>query len=158
LFGYTGAATVYAAAGGAQSSLTIDLSRTYLDWAKRNLELNGFGDNAKHRLLQDDVVAWLDRGGTERFDLIFLDPPTVSRSKRMAGDFDIQRDHHRLIVALLKRLAPRGLLVFSNNFRKFKIDDFPGLDVRDVTATTIPRDFARNPKIHQCFEIAARRA
>jgi 23S rRNA (guanine2445-N2)-methyltransferase / 23S rRNA (guanine2069-N7)-methyltransferase len=158
LFGYTGAATVYAAAGGARSTLTIDLSRTYLDWAKRNLELNGFVDSAKHRLLQDDVLGWLGRGGTERFDLIFLDPPTVSRSKRMAGDFDIQRDHHRLIVALLKRLAPRGLLVFSNNFRKFKIDDFPGLDVRDVTATTIPRDFARNPKIHQCFEIAARRA
>jgi 23S rRNA (guanine2069-N7)-methyltransferase / 23S rRNA (guanine2445-N2)-methyltransferase len=155
LFGYTGAASVYAAAGGARATTTVDMSRPYLDWARRNLELNGFRDSARHRLQQHDVLAWLDAASTERFDLIFLDPPTVSRSKRMARAFEVQRDHVTLIRSALKRLARDGVLVFSNNFRKFKLDAaaLADLDVRDVTAATIPRDYARNPKIHHCFEI-----
>jgi 23S rRNA (guanine2445-N2)-methyltransferase / 23S rRNA (guanine2069-N7)-methyltransferase len=155
LFAYTGTASVFAAAGGARTTTSVDLSRTYLDWARRNLERNGFGDPARHRLLQEDVLAWLEEPPRERYDLIFLDPPTVSRSKRMAKELDLQRDHVALIRATLLRLAPGGLLVFSNNFRKFRLDE-PGLadlSVVDVTPATIPQDFARNPRIHQCYEI-----
>lgn len=155
LFAYTGTATVFAAAGGARATTTVDLSRTYLDWARRNLEHNGFGDERRHRLLQEDVVRWLETPPRERYDLIFLDPPTVSRSKRMESELDLQRDHVKLIRGALLRLAPDGLLIFSNNFRRFRLDEagLAGLDVEDVTAATIPKDFARNARIHQCFEI-----
>jgi 23S rRNA (guanine2445-N2)-methyltransferase / 23S rRNA (guanine2069-N7)-methyltransferase len=155
LFAYTGTASVFAAAGGARTTTSVDLSRTYLDWARRNLDRNGFTDAARHSLLQEDVLAWLEQPPRERYDLIFLDPPTVSRSKRMAQELDLQRDHVALIRATLLRLAPNGLLVFSNNFRKFKLDTagLSDLDVVDVTQATIPKDFARNPRIHQCFEI-----
>jgi 23S rRNA (guanine2445-N2)-methyltransferase / 23S rRNA (guanine2069-N7)-methyltransferase len=155
LFAYTGVATVFAAAGGASSTTTVDLSHTYIDWARRNLELNGFMDARKHELLQEDVLAWLETPPSQRYDLIFLDPPTVSRSKRMQSDFDIQRDHVRLIRTTLLRLAPGGLLIFSNNFRRFKIDmaALSEFEVNDITPATIPRDFARNARIHQCFEI-----
>ena len=133
----------------------IDLSRTYVEWAERNLALNGFRDRERHRLLQEDAVAWLDRPAAERFDLIFLDPPTASRSKRMAAEPDVQRDHVHLIRAALTRLAPGGLLIFSNNFRKFRLDSaaLADLQITDITAATIPKDFARDPKIHRCFEI-----
>ncbi len=156
LFGYTGTATVYAAAGGARATTTVDMSRTYLDWARRNLDLNGFRDARQHRLEQEDAIVWLERGGSsDRYDLVFLDPPTVSRSKRMAEELDLQRDHVRLIRAALRQLTLDGLLMFSTNFRKFKLDGvgLADLDVRDVTAATIPHDFSRNPRIHQCFEI-----
>jgi 23S rRNA (guanine2445-N2)-methyltransferase / 23S rRNA (guanine2069-N7)-methyltransferase len=155
LFAYTCTATVFAAAGGAVATTSVDLSRTYLDWARRNLELNGFRDSSRHRLLQEDVVEWLARPTRERYDLIFLDPPTLSRSKRMAGELDVQRDHVRLIHGTLARLAPGGLLLFSTNFRKFRLDAqaLSALDVRDVTAATIPKDFARDAKIHHCYEI-----
>lgn len=158
LFAYTGTASVYAAAGGAKTTTTVDLSATYLDWARRNLEANGFRDPRRHRLLQEDVVAWLESPARERYELVFLDPPTVSRSKRMRRELDIQRDHVALITAAMRRVTPEGLLVFSNNFRKFKLDRtaLADFDVRDVTGDTIPRDFARNPKIHHCFEIRAR--
>jgi 23S rRNA (guanine2445-N2)-methyltransferase / 23S rRNA (guanine2069-N7)-methyltransferase len=158
LFAYTGTASVFAAAGGAKTTTTVDLSATYLDWAKRNLEANGFRDPRKHRLLNEDVVAWLDMPVRERYELVFLDPPTVSRSKRMRRELDVQRDHVALITAAMRRVTPEGLLVFSNNFRKFKLDGaaLAALDVRNVTAETIPRDFARNPKVHHCFEIRAR--
>lgn len=157
LFAYTGTASVFAAAGGARMTTTVDLSHTYIDWARRNLEHNGFGDERRHRLLQEDVVSWLETPPRERYDLIFLDPPTLSRSKRMTGEFDLQRDHVKLIRDTLLRLAPEGLLIFSNNFRKFRLDEagLADLEVKDVTAATIPRDFARNPRIHQCFEIRA---
>jgi 23S rRNA (guanine2445-N2)-methyltransferase / 23S rRNA (guanine2069-N7)-methyltransferase len=157
LFAYTGVASVFAAAGGARSTMSVDLSRTYLDWARRNLERNGFGDVHRHRLLQEDVVGWLETPPRERFDLIFMDPPTVSRSKRMAGELDIQRDHVSLIRSAMLWLAPGGLLIFSNNYRRFRLDAqaLAGLDVKDVTAATVPKDFARNPRIHQCFEIRA---
>jgi 23S rRNA (guanine2445-N2)-methyltransferase / 23S rRNA (guanine2069-N7)-methyltransferase len=158
LFAYTGTATVFAAAGGARATTSVDLSRTYLDWARRNLERNGFIDAARHRLLQEDAVEWLEQPPRERYDLIFLDPPTVSRSKRMRERLDVQRDHVRLIRGALLRLAPSGLLIFSTNFRKFKLDaeGLADFDVVDITKETIPKDFARNPRVHQCFEIRVR--
>jgi len=164
LFAYTGTATVYAAAGGAASTTTVDLSRTYLDWAQRNLAINGLLDNEKarhqHELVQADCREWLQESASnrERYDLIFLDPPTFSNSKRMEGVLDVERDHGALIDASAKLLAPRGLLVFSTNAQRFKLDDaLTGrYDVRDISAATLPRDFERNPRIHRCFEIRSR--
>ncbi|HSC85044.1 MAG TPA: bifunctional 23S rRNA (guanine(2069)-N(7))-methyltransferase RlmK/23S rRNA (guanine(2445)-N(2))-methyltransferase RlmL, partial [Pseudomonas sp.] len=120
LYCYTATATVHAAKGGARSTTSVDLSKTYLDWARRNLSLNGFSD--KHKLEQGDVMAWLeaDRG---EYELIFIDPPTFSNSKRMEGVFDVQRDHVRLLDLAMSRLAPGGVLYFSNNFRKFQLDE-----------------------------------
>ncbi len=120
LFCYTGAATVHAAAGGAASTTSVDMSRTYVDWAKRNLAINGL--RGEHAFVQEDCLAWLAEGSGGPWDLIFLDPPTFSNSKRMDREFDVQRDHVDLIRATLKRLAPGGLLLFSTNFRKFKLD------------------------------------
>jgi len=155
LFAYTATASVFAAAGGARVTTSVDLSRTYLDWAQRNLERNGFGDASRHRLVQADVLEWLEQRERERYDLIFLDPPTLSRSKRMAKELDVQRDHVELIRSALLKLAPNGLLIFSTNFRKFRLDEagLAGLAFDDVTPATIPKDFARNPRIHRCFEI-----
>lgn len=160
LFAYTGTASVYAARGGARSTLTVDMSNTYLDWARRNMALNGF-TGEQHQFQQADCLAWLEQGGVykrARFDLIFLDPPTFSSSKRMAASFDVQRDHVALIEAAMALLEADGTLIFSNNFRKFRLD--AGLKdryaVEDITARTLPRDFARNPKIHHCFLIRHR--
>ncbi len=157
LFAYTGSATVYAAKGGAKSTLTLDMSNTYLDWAKRNMELNGFSTD-EHQYIQANCLEWLEKGGIykrDKFDLIFLDPPTFSTSKRMADTFDVQRDHKHLIELAMGLLDNQGDLIFSNNFRKFKLD--PELSKRfsieDITAKTLPRDFARNPKIHSCWLI-----
>jgi 23S rRNA (guanine2445-N2)-methyltransferase / 23S rRNA (guanine2069-N7)-methyltransferase len=157
LFAYTCTASVLAAAGGAVATTSVDLSRTYLDWARRNFELNGFRDSSRHRLLQEDVIDWLETPTREHYDLIFLDPPTLSRSKRMDGELDVQRDHVKMIGSSLRRLAPGGLLLFSTNFRKFRLDAaaLAEHDVKDVTSATIPKDFARDQKIHQCFEIRA---
>ncbi len=153
LFCYTGSATVYAAAGGAASTVSVDLSPVYLDWARRNLELNGL-HGAAHRLFREDCRRWLRRC-RERFDLIFLDPPTFSRSKRMSADFNLQRDHPDLIRRAADLLEPGGTLVFSNNFRKFKMDTaaLTGLVPEDITPRTIPRDFARHPRVHSCWLI-----
>ncbi len=152
LFCYTATASVHAAAGGARSTTSVDLSATYLEWASRNFGLNGF-TGAPHLLVQADTLAWLehDRG---TYDLIFVDPPTFSNSKR-TDDFDVQRDHERLLKLCIARLAPDGLVLFSNNARRFRLDReaLDGCDVRDITASTIPFDFARNPRIHSCFEI-----
>jgi 23S rRNA (guanine2445-N2)-methyltransferase / 23S rRNA (guanine2069-N7)-methyltransferase len=156
LFAYTGTATVYAAAGGAAASTTVDLSRTYLEWAERNLAANGFA-NRDHVLVQADCREWLDEAaqGGERYDLIFLDPPTFSNSKRMEGVLDVERDHGALIDACGLLLAPGGLIVFSTNAQRFKLDDSLSarFDLRDISAATLPRDFERNPRIHRCFEI-----
>jgi 23S rRNA (guanine2069-N7)-methyltransferase / 23S rRNA (guanine2445-N2)-methyltransferase len=160
LFAYTGTATVYAAVGGAAASTSVDLSRTYLDWAQRNLALNATGPGPRpHEFVQADCLEWLRARQTgERYDLIFLDPPTFSNSKRMQGVLDIGRDHAALIDACTRLLAAGGLLVFSTNAQRFRLD--PALSerhaVRDVSAATLPRDFARNPRIHQCFEIRHR--
>jgi 23S rRNA (guanine2445-N2)-methyltransferase / 23S rRNA (guanine2069-N7)-methyltransferase len=153
LFAYTGAASVQAAVGGAASTTSVDLSATYLQWAADNLTLNGCTGSA-HRLVQADAIAWLEaeRG---QYDLVFCDPPTFSNSAR-AEDFDVQREHVRLLRAALARLAPGGVLYFSNNFRRFKLDE-PALSsvaqIRDISAATIPPDFERNPRIHRCWEI-----
>jgi 23S rRNA (guanine2445-N2)-methyltransferase / 23S rRNA (guanine2069-N7)-methyltransferase len=158
LFAYTGTATLHAVAGGAQSSLSIDLSRTYLEWAQRNLALNGFSAR-DHQLLQADCREWLAHAAEieERFDLIFLDPPTFSNSKRMEGVLDIQRDHSELIDACLRILSPEGLLVFSTNAQRFRLDESlrTRYRIKDISAATLPEDFARNPKIHQAFELSA---
>jgi 23S rRNA (guanine2445-N2)-methyltransferase / 23S rRNA (guanine2069-N7)-methyltransferase len=154
LFAYTGAATVHAALGGALSTTTVDMSRTYLDWARRNQELNGVrGRN--HELVQADVLRWLDEKHRERYHLIFLDPPTFSRSKRMEDTLDIQRDHVALIEAAARLLEPDGVLIFSTNLRKFELDKdaLSAFTIRDITRATIPKDFERNPRIHQCFRI-----
>ncbi|WP_044875031.1 bifunctional 23S rRNA (guanine(2069)-N(7))-methyltransferase RlmK/23S rRNA (guanine(2445)-N(2))-methyltransferase RlmL [Pseudomonas sp. LFM046] len=155
LFCYTATASVHAAKGGARSTTSVDLSKTYLDWARRNLSLNGFSD--KHKLMQGDVMAWLaeDRG---EYDLIFIDPPTFSNSKRMEGVFDVQRDHVELLDLAMARLAPGGVLYFSNNFRKFQLDE--GLAARysvaEISADTVDADFARNPKIHRAWRLGTR--
>jgi len=160
LFAYTGTATVHAAVGGASSTTTVDMSRTYLDWARRNLELNGI-KGYRHELIQADCLAWLDEEagrGRSQFDLIFLDPPTFSNSKRMGDVFDMQQDHADLLRKTASLLNPDGLLIFSTNFRRFKLDagilqDFA---VEDVSAKTIPNDFERNPRIHYCWTIKRR--
>jgi 23S rRNA (guanine2445-N2)-methyltransferase / 23S rRNA (guanine2069-N7)-methyltransferase len=152
LFAYTGTASVYAAAGGAVATTTVDMSHTYLDWARRNMALNGY-TGAQHRFEQDDCFAWLRAHERERYDLIFLDPPTFSNSKRMDGTFDVQRDHIELLDATLRLLAPGGTLVFSNNFRRFRLDAaaLRGVTIEDITRATLPRDFERNPRVHQCW-------
>jgi len=154
LFGYTGTATVHAALGGAVSTTTVDMSYTYLDWAQRNFELNKLAGN-KHELVQADVLVWLKENRQRRYGLIFLDPPTFSRSKRMEDTLDVQRDHAALIADTAALLEPGGVLIFSTNLRRFKLDRdaLAGLHVEDITRKTIPRDFERDPKIHQCFRI-----
>jgi 23S rRNA (guanine2445-N2)-methyltransferase / 23S rRNA (guanine2069-N7)-methyltransferase len=162
LFAYTGTATVYAAGAGASSSTTVDMSRTYLDWAKRNLALNGLA-GPQHEFVQADCLAWLEEQGAaprRRHDVIFVDPPTLSRSKRMDREFDVQRDHAGLLTMAARLLEPGGVIVFSNNFQKFKLDPAMGqaFEVEDLTRATLPEDFARNPRIHVCFLLKPRAA
>ena len=156
LFAYTGSATVYAAAGRARETTTVDMSATYLDWAQRNLAVNGFSGR-EHQFIQEDCIAWLKSAVAERreFDLIFLDPPTFSNSKRMSDIFDVQRDHAALIDRCMALLARGGKLVFSNNAQKFEMDaDISGrYKVTDISRATLPKDFERNPRIHQCYEL-----
>ncbi|HEY3520456.1 MAG TPA: bifunctional 23S rRNA (guanine(2069)-N(7))-methyltransferase RlmK/23S rRNA (guanine(2445)-N(2))-methyltransferase RlmL [Rhodanobacteraceae bacterium] len=150
LFAYTGAASVHAAAGGALETVSVDLSATYLEWASRNLALNGFG-GARHRLAQADAVTFLqaDHG---RYGLIYVDPPTFSNSKR-AGDFDVQRDHVPLLLACAEGLERDGVIVFSNNARRFRLGAgaLEGFDIEDFGRASIPPDFARRPNIHGCW-------
>ncbi|MDQ2696836.1 MAG: bifunctional 23S rRNA (guanine(2069)-N(7))-methyltransferase RlmK/23S rRNA (guanine(2445)-N(2))-methyltransferase RlmL [Pseudomonadota bacterium] len=154
LFGYTGTATVCAALGGATSTTTVDLSRTYLDWTARNLALNGIA-GPQHSLVQADCLAWL-KAARERYGLIFLDPPTFSTSKRMADTFDVQRDHPELIRQAAGLLAADGVLIFSTPCQRFRLDReaLADLTVEDISRQTIPRDFARRPRIHSCFRIS----
>ena len=153
LFAYTGAASVHAAVGGAAATTSVDLSGTYLEWAGRNLALNG-ASGRQHQLVQADVMSWLaaDRG---QYDLIFCDPPTFSNSAR-AQDFDTQADHVRLLRACCSRLSPDGLLLFSNNFRRFKLDEAAVAEFAhctEISPRTIDPDFERNPRIHRCWEL-----
>jgi 23S rRNA (guanine2445-N2)-methyltransferase / 23S rRNA (guanine2069-N7)-methyltransferase len=154
LFAYTGTATVHAVGGGASSSTTVDMSRTYLEWAKRNLALNDLA-GPQHGFVQEDCMAWLreQQGKSRRFDLMFIDPPTHSRSKRMEDDFDVQRDHVALLMLAADLLVPGGVIVFSNNFTRFKLERnaLEAFTVEDVTTATLPWDFRRSPKIHQCY-------
>ncbi len=160
LFCYTGSATVYAAAGGARTTVSVDLSNTYLDWAHDNLLLNGF-TQPRHELIRADCLEWLEsRADADRsFDLIFVDPPTFSNSKRMQGVLDVQRDHVGMIRRALGLLRPDGRLVFSTNYTQFKLAAaaLADLNVSDISAATRPRDFARNPRIHSCYSISRRR-
>ncbi|MGH8078941.1 MAG: bifunctional 23S rRNA (guanine(2069)-N(7))-methyltransferase RlmK/23S rRNA (guanine(2445)-N(2))-methyltransferase RlmL [Lysobacter sp.] len=156
LFGYTGAATVQAAVGGAHETTTVDLSATYLQWCSDNLRENGVG-GAQHRLAQADAMQWLeaDRG---RYDVIFCDPPTFSNSAR-ADDFDIQREHVRLLSAAVARLADNGVLYFSNNFRRFRLDEEAIAQFarcQDISAQTIPPDYERDARIHRCWRLEPR--
>jgi 23S rRNA (guanine2445-N2)-methyltransferase / 23S rRNA (guanine2069-N7)-methyltransferase len=156
LFCYTGSATVYAAAGGARSSTSVDMSNTYLEWAHENLLLNGFG-GPEHELHRADCLQWLEEQAARgpRFDLIFVDPPTFSNSKRMEGVLDVQRDHVGMIRRSLRLLRPAGRLLFSTNYSRFKLDAqlLADLSVEDISARTIPKDFERNARIHHCYLI-----
>jgi len=156
LFAYTGSASVHAGLGGARSTTTVDMSRTYLEWAERNLRLNGLTGRA-HRLMQADVLGWL-RDSDEQFDLIFIDPPTFSNSKRMEEAFDVQRDHLRLMQDLKRLLRKGGTIMFSNNKRGFRMDleglAALGLQAKEITQKTQSQDFARNRQIHNCWLIA----
>jgi 23S rRNA (guanine2445-N2)-methyltransferase / 23S rRNA (guanine2069-N7)-methyltransferase len=156
LFGYTGAASVYAAKGGAHSTVTVDMSKTYLAWAEKNFELNGLSRRT-NSLIDADCLAWLEAAHGP-FDLIFLDPPTFSNSKRMRRTLDVQRDHAWLLKKTMKLLAPGGTMIFSNNFRRFKMDATlqTAFEIQDITRATIDADFLRNPRIHHCFRIRAR--
>lgn len=156
LFCYTGTATVHAAMGGAASTTSVDLSNTYLGWARKNLALNGLVDR-KHRLEQADCLQWL-QAATGWYDLIFMDPPTFSNSRRMSGVFDVQEAHVELIRRAMARLKPGGVLYFSNNFRRFRLADEvqQTFAVEEITAGTIDRDFQRRPGIHRCWRIQAK--
>ena len=155
LFCYTATATVHAAKGGARTTTSVDLSKTYLDWARRNLSLNGYSD--KNKLEQGDVMTWLaeDRG---EYELIFIDPPTFSNSKRMEGIFDIQRDHVQLLDLAMARLTKDGVLYFSNNFRKFVLDESLAAryQVEEISESTLDPDFARNTKIRRAWRFSLR--
>ncbi len=153
LFAYTGTATVHALMGDAIATTSVDMSRTYLEWAKKNIALNNF-DPAEEELIQADCLTWIDTA-TEEYDLIFLDPPTFSNSKGMEGNFDIQRDHVDLLKKTIRLLAEGGTLIFSNNLRKFQLDRdaLTQLKIEDISRKTLPPDFERNPRIHNCWLI-----
>jgi 23S rRNA (guanine2445-N2)-methyltransferase / 23S rRNA (guanine2069-N7)-methyltransferase len=156
LFCYTAAASVQAALAGASSSLSIDMSNTYLDWAQRNFDLNSLR-SSKHQLLRADCLKWLE-ADSEQYDVILLDPPTFSNSKKMDSILDIQRDHGDMIRATMAKLAPEGTLIFSNNFRKFKMDELTlrQFDCENITPKTLDVDFERNPRIHNVWVITRR--
>ena len=156
LFAYTCTATVYAAAGGARSTTSVDLSNTYLDWGAKNLSLNGFEAGRAHELVRADCLDWLDRA-RGRYDLIFCAPPTWSRSKAMKGDFDVQRDHVGLLRSCARLLSPRGVLLFSTPLRTFDLDASGLGDLRseDITTETVPFDFVRSPRAHRSFRLSA---
>jgi 23S rRNA G2069 N7-methylase RlmK/C1962 C5-methylase RlmI len=150
LFSYTASFSVYGAAMGAHT-VNVDLSNTYTAWAERNFRLNAI-DTRSHRFVTGDVFAYLEEGaGTRVFDVIILDPPTFSNSKKMEGTLDVQRDHGRLLEGCAKLLSNNGVLFFSTNRRRFKLTDLPSsLVSQDITNQTIPEDF-RNKRIHHCF-------
>ncbi|MFJ5158129.1 bifunctional 23S rRNA (guanine(2069)-N(7))-methyltransferase RlmK/23S rRNA (guanine(2445)-N(2))-methyltransferase RlmL [Pantoea sp. NPDC088449] len=156
LFAYTGTASVHAGLGGAKTTTTVDMSRTYLEWAERNLRLNGL-TGRQHRLMHADCLSWL-RESDEQFDLIFIDPPTFSNSKRMEDDFDVQRDHMMLMQNLKRLLRRGGTIMFSNNKRGFKMDldglSRLGLQAQEITQKTLSQDFARNRQIHNCWLVS----
>jgi len=154
LFGYTGAFSVYAAAGAAAETTTVDWSHTYLDWTQRNLALNGFTGSA-HRLVRADARQYVDRlPRLPHFDLVVVDPPTYSNSKRTDDDWDVQRDHTTLLNEVLARMKPGGVLFFSTNFRRFKLDEtsLAATEIHDISRQTVPDDF-RNQRIHRCWRM-----
>ena len=155
LFAYTGSATVHAALGGAKSTTTVDMSNTYLNWAEQNLILNDI-EGKQHKLIQADCLQWLEKCDRQ-FDLIFVDPPTFSNSKRMEESWDVQRDHVKLMSNLKRVLSNNGTIVFSNNKRGFKMNlvalEELGLSAVEISHKTLPLDFERNKQIHNCWMI-----
>ncbi|MDX2070370.1 MAG: class I SAM-dependent methyltransferase [Haliscomenobacter sp.] len=156
LFAYTGSFTVYAAAGGALTTTTVDLSNTYLDWAEANLRVNNFADQIgqKHYLIKADVKQYLDTLRSGQFDLVVMDPPTFSNSKMMKEVLDTQRDHVDLLNQVIFATRPGGIIYFSTNYRSFKLDEanIKGVEIEEISQRTIPQDF-RNKKIHRCFRM-----
>ncbi len=143
LFCYTGSFSVYAAAGGAASVTSVDLSKTYLKWAEDNFALNGFSDEGKYFFLHEDVKQYLDTLKPGSFDLVIMDPPTFSNSKRMVDFLDIQRDHVELINKMLVAMTAGGTLYFSTNYRRFILDEqsIRASSIKDITRATTPFDF-----------------
>jgi 23S rRNA (cytosine1962-C5)-methyltransferase len=154
LFAYTGSFSVYAAAGGASEVITVDLSKTYLKWAERNLEVNNFTDSEKYKFVHADVLQYVKELPADYFDLVILDPPTFSNSKRMDDFLDIQRDHVALINDCLRTLKTAGVLYFSTNFRRFVLDQekIKAKVIRDMTKATTPFDF-EGKLFRYCFRI-----
>lgn len=152
LFGYTGSATVHAAMGGATATTTVDTSETYLTRAQANMALNGFG-GPLHQTVEADCLEWLRRN-QERFGVIFVDPPTFSNARHRKQTFDIQKDHPTLLHLAMQHLSRGGVLIFSTNFRKFKLDQSlqTAYQIREISEETIPFDFQRNNRIHRCWE------
>ncbi|MEG0026814.1 MAG: bifunctional 23S rRNA (guanine(2069)-N(7))-methyltransferase RlmK/23S rRNA (guanine(2445)-N(2))-methyltransferase RlmL [Raoultibacter sp.] len=160
LFAYTGSATVHAAGGNALETTTVDLSQTYLDWAQRNMAINGF-TGEEHRYVKADVQSWIteERRSGRKYDLIFVDPPTFSNSKSMGSvTWSVQRDHAELLIGVSRLLEEGGIAVFSCNLRNFKPDREKlgryGVSIEDVTPQTIPHDFERNQRIHKCYLVS----
>jgi 23S rRNA (cytosine1962-C5)-methyltransferase len=154
LFCYTGSFSVYAAAGGAKEIDSVDLSKTYLQWAEENMRLNKFTDAKRYRYVHADVLQYLDELTPNSYDLIILDPPTFSNSKRMNDFLDIQRDHASLINQCLKILSPGGLVFFSTNYSRFVLDAsaIQASSIRDITRQTTPFDFEGKLK-RWCYRI-----
>jgi 23S rRNA (guanine2445-N2)-methyltransferase / 23S rRNA (guanine2069-N7)-methyltransferase len=154
LFAYTGSFSVHAALGGAKSVTTVDMSNTYIDWAKENFKINKL--TGAYEFIQADCLTWLKRHNG-KYDLMFIDPPSFSNSKRMEGTWDVQRDHIALITDALTCLNTGGEILFSNNLRQFKLDEVAlkeiGLSIEDISKQTLPEDFQRNPKIHHCWSL-----
>lgn len=154
LFAYTGAFTVYAASGGAARTTTVDWNRSYLEWAQRNMVANGF-DGPEHRYLRSDARGFLrDPAANDKYTLAVVDPPTFSNSKRTEEDWDVQRDHVELLNGVMRQMSPGGVIYFSTNFRRFKLDEasFSELEVREISRKTVPEDF-RNQRIHRCWRM-----
>lgn len=154
LFAYTGAFTVYAASGGAATTTSVDWTRNYLDWSQRNMAANGF-EGPEHRYLRNDARGFLrDPGQTQKFDLAVVDPPTFSNSKRTDDDWDVQRDHGELLASVIRIMNPGGVIYFSTNFRRFKLDDayIAADELHEISKQTVPEDF-RNRRIHRCWRI-----
>ncbi len=154
LFCYTGSFSVYAAHGGAASITSVDLSKTYINWAKRNMQFNKLYNDQKHEFIQGDVMEIINDLPSDTFDIIVCDPPTFSNSKRMEDNFDVQRDHVQLLKKLLKATTDTGRIYFSNNYRNFQIDRdaLPASVVKDITGATTPFDF--QGRLHRsCFII-----
>lgn len=153
LFCYTATASVHAAMGGARYTVSVDMSNTYLNWARKNFALNGLSES-RNRLEQADCLQWLE-DNNQQFDLILLDPPSFSNSKRMEDVLDVQRDHVAMIHHAMRALSEEGTLIFSNNLRSFKLDEaaLTAYRIENITNKTIDEDFKRNAKIHQCWLI-----
>ena len=154
LFSYTGSFSVYAASGGAQKVTTVDLSKTYIHWAKRNMLYNKLFDAEKHEFIQEDVLQYLDKIEPDSYDIIILDPPTFSNSKKMEDVLDIQRDHVKLINRCLQILSENGVLLFSTNYRNFilETEQIDTKKIKDITQKTTPFDFEGKLQ-RKCFLI-----